>query len=151
WVIEHYWSGYDGREFFETHHGADSVSRTHTGEPWKEFWDATWRPSYAGCLGTALTRETADHFLRTVIDEYGLDWVQFLDQNVGCATFPCFAEDHEHPPAPGKWMTEKMHALIDIFNTRAMSARNDNSGRSIVFSVEGPPNEYFMPHFQICD
>lgn len=151
WVIGHFWSGYDGQNFFDSHHGADSVSRTHMGALWQEQWDATWRPSYAGCLGTSLTRDTADDFLRTVIDDYGLDWVQFLDQNVGCATFPCFAQDHEHPQVPGHWMTDKMHALVDIFKTREANARTNDPSRQIVFSVEGPPNEYFMPHFQICD
>ena len=151
WVVGHFWSGYDGRDYFETHHGEASISRTHTGALWQENWDATWRPSYAGCLGAPLTLDTADHFLKTVIDDYGLDWVQFLDQNVGCATFPCFATDHEHPPVPGHWMTDKMQLLVDTFHARAASAQGNDPARKIVFSVEGPPNEYFMPHFQICD
>ncbi len=151
WVLGHYWSGYEGTDYFMLHNGVSSVSRTHEGDLWQEVWDATWRPSYAGCLGTPLTRETADQFIRTVVDDYGLDWVQFLDQNVGCATFPCFAQDHEHPPVPGHWMTDTMHALVDIFKTRAARAREGAPHRQIVFSVEGPVNEYFMPHFQICD
>jgi hypothetical protein len=45
WVTGHYWSGYDGEDYYKAQGGSRSVCRTHTGEPWSEFWDATWRPS----------------------------------------------------------------------------------------------------------
>jgi hypothetical protein len=145
WVTGHRWTRYDGTGYFEERGGARSVCRTHDGRLWPEDWDRTWRPSYACCLGTRMTREIAADFVRRVIG-YGLDWVQFLDQNVGCATFPCYAADHGHPPAPGRWMTAEMRALLDRFDAVAHEA-----GRPIAFSVESPPNEYFMPRFQICD
>lgn len=145
WVTGHAWSKYDGKAYFDERRGARSVSRTHAGRLWEEDWDRNWRPSYAGCLGTPMTREIAVDFVRRVIG-YGLDWVQFFDQNVGCATFPCFAQDHGHAPAPGRWMTAAMRTLLDSFDGAAREA-----GRPIAFSVESPPNEYFMPRFQICD
>jgi hypothetical protein len=151
WVIGHFWSGYDGEDDFVRKAGARSVCRTHAGELWREHWDATWRPSYAGCLGTAMTREIAADFVKTVAG-YGLDWIQFLDQNVGCATFPCFAADHEHPPLPGRWMTEAMRLLVDAFHTQARQTGAESDGtRQLAFSVEGPVNEYFIPDFAICD
>ena len=151
WVVGHFWSGYDGRDDFEARGGEQSVCRTHDGALWPEAWDATWRPSYAGCLGTSMTRDLATEFVRTVLD-YGLDWIQFFDQNIGCSTFPCFAEDHDHPPVPGRWMTERMQATLADFHALAEDARIQSSGeRQVVLSVEGPINELFLQEFQICD
>ncbi|MBI2503445.1 MAG: hypothetical protein HYW07_09490, partial [Candidatus Latescibacteria bacterium] len=151
WVVGHYWSGYDGRDFFAARGGERSVCRTHEGERWKEHWDASWRPSYACCLGVAQTLDLADDFVRRVAG-MGLDWIQFLDQNVGCATFPCFAADHGHPPVPGQWMTRQMQRLVADFHTLrdAELARPENP-RHLAFSVECPVNEFFLPDFQVCD
>ncbi|MEW6750805.1 MAG: DUF6259 domain-containing protein [Candidatus Latescibacterota bacterium] len=151
WVVGHYWSGYDGRDDFVARDGPASVCRTASGEMWKESWDQTWRPSFAGCLGTELTRRLASDFVARLV-EYGLDWVQFLDQNVGCCTFPCFASDHEHPPAPGAWMTAKMGELVETFRHVGSQAQQASAGqRHLAFSVECPVNEYFLQDFQICD
>jgi len=151
WVVGHYWSGYDGADYFKQRNGERSVCRTPNGELWKEDWDATWRPSYPCCLGVPLTNEIAVDFVRTVID-MGLDWVQFFDQNIGASTFPCFADDHGHPQLPGAWMTERMRSLIASFHELARQEGESGDGtRQIVFSVEGPVNECFLQAFQICD
>jgi hypothetical protein len=151
WVTGHRWSGYKGDEYFKEKNGQISVCRTHTQAIWNEGWDDGWRPSYACCLGTDMTKDIAEDFVRKIVG-MGLDWIQFLDQNVGCATFPCYSVDHGHPSVPGKWMTEEMHNLMDRFYKIAESEYERTQGkRQIIFSVECPINEYFIPRFQICD
>jgi hypothetical protein len=151
WVTGHFWSGYDGEDYYQAHGGPQSVCRTATGEPWHENWDATWRPSYATCLGVPLTRAIAVDFVRTLLD-LGLDWVQFFDQNVGCSTFPCFAEDHGHPALPGQWMTAAMRTVLDAFHALAAEETAASTDRrEFALSVEGPVNEHFLPDFQVCD
>jgi hypothetical protein len=149
WVTGHYWSGYDGEDFFAQRDGGRCVCRAHDGALWEEGW--SWRPSYSCCLGVPMTREIALEFVRTLVG-WGLDWIQFLDQNVGCCTLPCFAGDHCHPSTPGHWMTDSMHLMLDSFRELAAQELERSGGvRQIVFSVERPPNEYFMPYFPICD
>ena len=151
WVVGHYWSGYDGADYFTEHRGERSVCRTHTGDLWPCSWDDTWRPSYPACLGAPQTREIAQDFVRTITD-MGLDWIQFLDQNVGCCTFPCYATDHDHPPTPGRWMTERMEKLVDYFReVKTQELTRSDGQREMIFSVEQPVNEYFLPHFHLCD
>ena len=145
WVTGHYWSGYDGREYFDDHDGAASVCRLPAGEPWQEFWDATWRPSNPCCVGAPATKETAIAFVKTLLD-IGFDWIQFFDQNVGAAAFPCYAAGHDHPPMPGLWMTEHLGQLLESFRELA-----EHDPRQIVFSVEGPVNEFFLQEFQMAD
>jgi hypothetical protein len=151
WVTQHFWSGYDGDEFFVEQQGQKTVCRTHDQQAWPENWDRTWRPSYAGCLGVAKTREFAENLVRRLTVD-GLDWIQFLDQNAACSTFPCFAPDHGHPPAPGKWMNAAMQSLLDGFQKIATEQAKSSGGqRRFAFSVESPPNEIFMPNFHVCD
>jgi hypothetical protein len=151
WVIGHYWSSYNGQDYFDAQGGGRSVCRTHTGAYWPEHWDVDWRPSYTGCVGAPLTRQIAQNYVRQLID-YGLDWIQFFDQNIGVCTFPCFASDHEHPPLPGHWMTQTMWQLIDTFHALADAEAQQRQGeRQVIFSVETPANEYYLSRFPICD
>lgn len=151
WVTHHYWSGYDGERYLAEQQGEKTFCRTHDQQLWRENWAGDWRPSYACCLGVRRTQEIAQRFVRRLVED-GLDWVQFLDQNVGCAAFPCFADEHEHPPSPGKWMNAAMQSLLDGFREVAREASGKSGGeRSFAFSVEYPPNEFFMPNFQVCD
>ena len=151
WVTAHYWTGYDGRDYYAAQDGEKTVCRTHDQQPWKENWGLAWRPSFAGCLGVARTREMAQELLQRLIDD-GLDWIQFLDQNAACSTFPCFAPDHGHPVGPGKWMNAAMQSLLDGFRQIATDRSRASGGkRQFAFSVESPPNEFFLPNFQVCD
>jgi hypothetical protein len=146
WVTQQFWSSYDGSEYFRTNGGERSVCRTSEGQPWREHWDIGWRPSYACCLGVQQTHDLAQKYVSRLVD-WGLDWIQFLDQNVGCAPFPCYSPDHGHPRVPGAWMTSSMQRLLDELD--AIAKRADQ--RQVAFSVESTPNEFFMPRFPICD
>jgi hypothetical protein len=145
WVIAQLWTGYDGEKYFEEQGGEKTICRTHQGQGWRDNWDWSWRPSYACCLGVRMTREIGAGFVKHLVDD-GLDWIQCLDQNVGCATFPCYASDHGHPPMPGRWMTLGMQALLDAFRELAVEAEEQTQGkRKLAFSVERPPNDTSCP------
>ena len=146
WVTQQLWSGYDGSDFFQKNEGAKSVCRTSDGQPWRELWDIGWRPSYACCLGVQQTHNLAANYTRQ-LSGWGLNWIQFLDQNVGCSTFPCYAIDHGHPPLPGVWMTRAMERLLDELDRIGKAATQ----KPVAFSVESTPNEFFMSRFPICD
>jgi len=146
WVVGHTCNGYDGRGYYDEHGGAASVCRRHDGEPWVEGWDAGWRPSYACCMAQGLTRETATGFVRRLIG-WGMRSIQFFDQNCNAVTFPCFADDHGHPPMPGKWMTRAMEDTIGAFRRVAEEAGADDA----IQSTENPCNEVCLPLFQQSD
>lgn len=151
WITAHHWTGYDGEDYFDSKGGERSISRTHRLELWREPGDQLWRPSYLGCMAVGLTRELALGFVRKLVG-CGLDWIQFLDQNVNGGTYPCFSPDHGHPAAPGKWMSASMRELLDGFRRLGDDVKAASGGRrELVFSVELPPNEFLLPYFQICD
>jgi hypothetical protein len=151
WVIGHRWSGYNGLDYYDAHQAEQGICRKHDGTLWAETWDAAWRPSYTACLGADQTMQVAQNFVQQVID-YGIDWIQFLDQNVGASTFPCYSADHNHPDLPGRWMTSAMGDLTAFFRQKQIENKAATDGkRQLVFSVEGPANEYWLQQFQICD
>jgi hypothetical protein len=146
WAMGHAWNGYDGEEYYKEHSGEKSVCKTAQDTPWEEVWDKTWRPSYTCCIGSKLTRDIARDFVRRIIG-WGLQSIQFFDQNLGASTFPCFAKDHEHPAMPGKWMPEKMAQIIGEFHAEA-AAKGETE---VIHSTEQPANEYCLPLYQQCD
>lgn len=146
WVLSHTCNGYDGREYYRDHGGEESVCRTPTGEPWAENWDANWRPSYACCMAADRTRRIATDFVARLAG-WGMRSLQFFDQNINAATFPCFAADHGHPPMPGKWMASAMEEMVAAFQRATQDAGADGA----IQSTENGCNEYCLPLFQQCD
>ena len=129
WTTAHRWSGYDGEQFYRRSGGPESVCREPDGRPWASGWDQYWRPSYTGCVGVEHTRALLREYAATLLG-YGLDWLQILDQNVGGSAFPCYAADHEHPPAPGGWMTERSEAMLADLRRAARAGPARWPGRS---------------------
>lgn len=145
WVIGHYWSGYDGRKYLEEEKGRESFCRTLQQQEWKENWDSGWRESFACCIASSVTKGIAAEFQQKML-EYGVDYIQFLDQNVGCASFPCYSDSHGHVPMPDIWMTEEM----EIFLNMMKSIEGEKRGE-VVTALEQPCCEFFIPHIHICD
>lgn len=146
WVMGHSWNGYDGRSYYEKHSGARSVCRQPDGMPWQENWDWNWRPSYVCCMGARPTRRIAADFVKRLLG-WGLESIQFFDQNAGATTFPCFAKNHEHPPVPGKWMAAKMAETMAAFRAAARKAGESE----VIHSTEMCCNEFCLPLFQQSD
>lgn len=142
WVFSHKSSGYEGSGYVMEHRGMDSVCRTPKGDPVSEPVGG-FRQSYECCLGSALTRRIAVDYVSHMIG-WGFESLQFFDQNNGAATFPCYASAHEHPSAPGKWMTEKMEETMAEFRRAASEA----SELQVAHSSESGINEYCLPLFQ---
>ena len=143
WVTGQFWNNYDGQEYYERNGGAESICHEADGSPWRENWDMDWRPSYASCLGALKTRQVAQDYVRH-LSQWGMQSLQFLDQNNGSSTFPCFAADHEHPPAPGKWMALKMAQFMTELHE---SAKHDGF-EGVAHSAESGLNEVCLPLFQ---
>ena len=114
-VYENVWvdddSGYD---LFDSMNVEAFACREADGKLWDARWG--WRPCLCLCIteeGTiGITREYVEH----VVD-WGFESLQFLDQNNGSVTFACYADDHKHPPAPGKWMHEGMVKFADMLKS----------------------------------
>jgi hypothetical protein len=146
WVLKHLFNDYDGTAFLEEHDGRQGLCRREDGTVWEELWDRSWRPSFLGCMAHGQTRQLAEDFVRRLVG-WGMESIQFFDQNCNAATFPCFAGDHGHPPQPGRWMTAAMGSMIATF--RQVAAEAGEAG--VIQSTECPCNEVCLPLFAQSD
>ena len=107
-----------------------------------KIWDARWgwRPCLCLCMARDGTVKLAKEYVEHVVD-WGMESIQFLDQNNGAATFPCLARDHGHPPAPGKWMHR---AMVDFMDALKSVKR---PGLEPIHSAESGLNECCLKHF----
>jgi len=142
WCYDQVWSGYDGRDYMDEINAEAGYCKTAEGHDWVDNW-RNFRLNYAGCLGTEKTREMGLGVVGRLID-WGMEAQQFLDQNNGSATFPCFAKDHGHPFGPGKWMHESMRRFVNDMHALAAEKGEHN----VVHSAESGLNEVCLPLFQ---
>lgn len=146
WVTRHLTCDYDGEQYFRDHHGEEGACRRRDGDLWAEVWDQGWRPSYITCMAADQTRRIAREFVGRLVG-WGMESIQFFDQNCNAATFPCFSDSHGHPRVPGKWMARAMAEMIADFNAQAAAAGEE----SVIQSTENPCNETCLPLFQQSD
>ena len=135
WVADHGWNGYDGRDYLREIGVYEGVCQDRFGR-YYEGVGAIFRNSYFGCLGTEKMRGVARSFVDRLLD-WGVESLQYFDQNLGSVTFACFAKDHDHPPKPGKWMHDKMETIIGEMDE--MAACKGESGA--IHSAEAGLNE----------
>ncbi len=147
WATAHRWTGYDDPDAFHAGGGPEGVCRTADGSMWQEPWDAAWRASLPACVAVPRTRELATGCVRDLA-RIGLRMIQFFDQNLGVVTFPCYATDHGHPPAPGPWMTDAMKAFLPELRAAArVGAGHDG----VLLSAEACISEPHLPALDLVD
>ncbi len=144
WLVGDGWNNHDGQAFFKENGGADCACVRPEGSLW--YLNNYWRPGYLCCLGSQATRQMVTETVSTMLD-YGWESIQFFDQNCFAVTFACFGEEHDHPPLPGKWMSERMDSMLNELKILAKDAGHPG----VIQSVEAGISEYSLPLFQECD
>ena len=78
------------------------------------------RLGYDMCLTEEWSIKTLDDEVRKMAN-FGIDYCQFFDQNLGGGWLLCYAKHHAHPPIPGAWATDTMAALQNKLSASAGS------------------------------
>jgi hypothetical protein len=141
WVVESIQTGYDGiKKFIDS--GAEQVSCfLPDGKPWAEIWDAPWRRSFRLCVKNKRTTDILLNIEKKLI-EYGMEYLQLLDQNLGGHVFHCYSRNHGHPANPGVWLIYGMKELLSCINELCIDVN-----KKIIIATEGPPGEVFIPYY----
>lgn len=141
YIFEQCWSRYDGRDYLDAIGAEEGVAKEADGSLHLENWE-NFRSAYLACIGSKKGRQTSIDFVEHLIS-WGMESLQYLDQNNGGSVFPCFATDHDHPPMPGKWMHEKLQELMQGFE----EAEKRQGMGTVVHSAESGLNEMCLPMF----
>ena len=103
------------------------------------------RLGYDMCPATPFAQEVTQQEFAKVLGS-GADYLQYFDQNLGGGAYFCYARNHQHPPAPGRWMGE---AMIRIY--RDLQKQVDESGRKVPIGTEAAAAEPFTPYLFLND
>jgi len=74
----------------------------------------------------------------------GCDYTQYFDQNLGGNSCLCYAKDHGHPAAPGKWQCDAMERIFQ------KSTENVDSKKMLI-GCEAASAEGFMKYLPFND
>lgn len=80
------------------------------------------------------------------VAEADVDYFQAFDQNLGGLPRLCWSENHNHPAAPGKWITDEMTDLFDRMDKAFKAA-----GKNLVMGCESAASETSMKHLPLND
>ena len=99
------------------------------------------RSGYDLCLGAEKAQKILDEAY-TPLFESKVDYVQILDQNHGGGQYFCYSREHNHAPAPGKWMIAEMCKILKGWRAK--------EGRKL-FGCESAAAEPFIGNLSFSD
>ncbi len=111
----------------------------------------TWkwiRYSYELCPSCQKTKDVAVKEFEKIVSNCDVDYVQFFDQNVGGASYHCYAKNHNHSFGAGKWMNEEMLKIADGMH-EVLKKYNKND--KVLIGCEANAAEPFVNHFVFND
>lgn len=107
--------------------------------------DNVQRSGYDMCVSHLFVKEVVTEEIKKIIPN-NIDYMQYFDQNIGGNGYFCYADDHNHPVTPGKWMNE---AMVNIY--KEVENIVDKSGAKIVIGCEGAAASPFIPYLLLND
>lgn len=109
-------NGYSGRERYENEGIGQITLRGPRGERSMAICKAI-RDGEGLCVGERKSRKILAEQVEILAREK-VDFFQMMDQNLGGASFACYAKKHSHPPVPGRWQTAVMRTFLEELNDR---------------------------------
>lgn len=103
------------------------------------------RDGYDMCASSGVAvRITLDQV--RAIASSGVDFIQYMDQNVGGRSYLCYSAAHGHPPVFGPWSTWKMSELQNQMVDEISSA-----GASALLGAESASADVFLRWLRLND
>ncbi len=103
------------------------------------------RWGYDMCPSQQFVHNVVEGEVAKILDAQ-VDYIQYFDQNLGGASYLCYAKDHGHPPAPGLWQVHAMQQLAARLGEMAARA-----ARPAIIGCESAAAEPYLPHLLFND
>lgn len=113
WTQHSYYYDYNREEEFEKENIAKICEIAPSGKLEKTTTCSHIREGYELCPACERSKQIAIGEAKGVATGTDVDYLQYFDQDLGGNTYPCYAEDHGHPPVPGKWIHEEMLDIVE--------------------------------------
>ena len=104
---------YDRTAQFDAEHLEKEICVGPRGETYSRVCNGPrgQRIGYDLCPERRFTVATVEQEIHSAA-RLGVDYLQYFDQNQGCAAPLCYSKHHSHPELPGAWHTASMRALL---------------------------------------
>jgi len=124
---------------FEEEHLEEEICAGPRGEAFSRVCNGHrgQRLGYDLCPSREFTAETVTGEISAAA-RLGIDYLQYFDQNQGCAAPLCYSKQHGHPSLPGAWHTAAMRKLLEQAQAAAGS------------TVLGCENAAAEPYLDVC-
>jgi len=111
---------YDCTQKFESEHVENEICVGPRGETYSRVCNGPWgqRLGYDLCPARPFSEDVVTGEIGAAA-RLGIDYLQYFDQNQGCAAPLCYAAEHGHPALPGAWHTSAMRQLLQAAENAA--------------------------------
>ncbi|MGD9556575.1 MAG: DUF6259 domain-containing protein [Mangrovibacterium sp.] len=103
------------------------------------------RIGYDMCPANEFVKEVVQDQISKIVQSK-TDYIQYFDQNLGGASYPCYGTNHGHPYGPGAWQSD---AMQDIY--KGVQEILDDSGYKPLIGCEGAAAEPYLSYLLYND
>lgn len=103
------------------------------------------RRGFDCCIGQPWTHETVRNEVLKLAD-FGVDYAQYFDQNLGGSAHFCYSAEHAHPQMPGQWQTEAMLQLV-----QEIDAELQKRGSHMLIGCEAAAAQPYLKYMNFSD
>ncbi len=103
------------------------------------------RLGFDSCIDREWTQNTVYNEIMKLAD-FGVDYTQYFDQNLGGSAHLCYSPVHGHPHMPGVWQTEAMKRLCSRVED-TLAARNNK----MLIGCEAAAAQPYLKYMQFSD
>lgn len=100
------------------------------------------------CPACEKTKEIFSGEINKIIGEFGIDYMQALDQNHGGSSYFCYSDKHGHIPAPGKWQQEETNKTLGrIKNTKTVLGCESAASEPFISKLAFSDNRFELNYY----
>lgn len=141
WTEKSNLTDYEMKKFFEENNLAEEMCLSPEQELPHSKICTDQRSGYDMCPTRKFTSDIICDQVKKMTD-FGIDYIQLMDQNHGGTSYFCYSKKHDHPPVPGKWQVEAVKKLLD--------AAEKNAGE-VLFGCESAAAQAYIPKLLFSD
>ena len=141
WTQKSNLDDYDMTEYFEKNNLKEYMCLSPMQELPMSKICTEQRSGYDMCPTQDFTIDIICDQVKKMVD-FGIDYIQLMDQNHGGTSYFCYSRKHNHPSVPGNWQVDAVKKLLD---------KAGSYGEKVLLGCESAAAETYIPQLLFSD